>query len=131
MGRRRTRNAGVDPEYISSLGIPAWEPERRASTGYVGGRYSDEGPLTALLWSDLRRAYSALHIPHVDATMFELHMAGLSLRRIAQLFGLAPDTVRLHIHATRLRLESYPRLGILTVIVEQCGGWRAAADLMF
>jgi len=99
--------------------------------GYVHGRYSDEGPLTALLWSDLRRAYRALHIPHADATMFELFLAGLSLRRIAQSFGLAPNTVRLHINTTRLRLERYPRLGLLTVIVEECGGWRSAAELMF
>lgn len=131
---RRTVNCGVDLEFIRQLGIPLEKCDGapvKPLSGYVAGRFSDEGPLAPLLWADLRRAYSVQRIDHRDAMMFEMHLVGVSYRRIAQAFGMAPNTVREHVTVTERRVLSCPGLGILTVIVEQCGGWRAAAELMF
>lgn len=127
---RRTRNAGVNADVITSLGIPPWDTYIRGPE-YVRGRYSDDGPLAALLWSDLRSAYRRHRIPHHSATMFELHLAGASTRSIARMFRLAShSTVRYHVNRVRAILEADPQLGIITVIREECGGWQAVAQFM-
>lgn len=123
--------AGVDMNGLLALGIPPWETRERGPE-YVRGRYSDEGPLCALLWADLRAAYRRNHIPHQHAAMFELSLAGVSDRGIANMFGLASHrSVQYRVERVRAALAADPALGIITVIREECGGWAAVAEYLF
>jgi hypothetical protein len=125
-------NAGIDAEYIRSLGIPPWEQEDRDRvqlSGYVRGAYNDEGPLTALLWSEIRAAYGRHNIDYEDATMFELSWFGLSLRRMAEKFRVSKSTVGRVVLRVKAVLEADRDMGIATTVYEH-EGWEGFAYIM-
>ncbi len=128
---RLTLNAGIDPEFISSLGLPPWET--KPIGGYVMGRFCDEGPLAPCLWADLRAAYSRNRIDHKDATIFEIHhLAHCSCRTLAKSFrNLTKSEVQRRSEAVRITLEADPKLGLITTIVEDCGGWEVVGHILF
>ncbi len=118
-------------EKVREYGTPLWETERAALRGYVRGRYSDEGPLSAMLWSDLRSAYARHGIHDCDATMFELRLAQVSFRRLGKMFGLDESTVRQQVDAVERAIMRDSRLGLITTIVEECGGWGTVGAYLF
>ncbi len=112
--------------------VPDWgESDRCPLTGYVRGEYDDSCPLAAVLWADIRRAYRRNRIPGLHAAMFEARCIGESYRRIGETFGCHHATAAKYVRQVRAALEADPELGLLTTIVEQCGGWRVVADVIF
>jgi len=128
---KRTVSVEGDSDLLE-LGVPPWGSSLEPLTGYVGGRFDDGSPLTPLLWSDLRRAYRRNGIRHREAVMFEMHMAGVSIRRIAEAFGFSSaSSAQYWCNRVRSALEGDPELGLITTIVEDCGGWGTVAEYLF
>ncbi len=126
---RRQIPAGLADD-VRAYGIPLWEPEMHRAP-YVRGKLSDDGPLSALLWADLRRAYRRLRIDHRRATIFEMWLLGATFAHIARMFRIDESTVRQIVLRVQARLAGDDNLGILTVIVEECGGWRAVGEFLY
>jgi len=128
---RKTVNAGLNEDFIRSLGVVPWD--ERATPGhptYVRGKY-DNDPLGTLLWIELRLAYKRHKIDARSATMFELRLAGQSYRDIMRLFKLkSPRSVQYRVLPVMRLLRADPKLGMVTSIFEQCGGWRAVGEYL-
>ena len=107
---------------------PLWENKQH---GYVQGKYSDDGPFAALLWSDLRAAYHEMGINDFQASMFEWNMMGVSNTQIAKMMAVSESDVRYHIGIVKRKLLQSKCLGRITVIVEECGGWNTVAAYLF
>lgn len=132
----RTQSAGVNPEYISSLGPQPWSDERQGRRGgYVVHELADDHPLAALLWSEIRSAYQRHAIDPDDQWLFEEWIDGSSYKRLAEAFleikkrQITRDAICKRVLRVRKVLLADSRLGLLTVIYEQCGGWRAVGEL--
>jgi len=126
--------AGISRNRILDLGTPPWETPP-SSNPYISGRYDDESAWSGLLRTDLNRAYARLHIGHDTQVIFEEVLLGNTYARI--LDGLAKMHRRITEEAARQRvtrvkrlLLNDPELGLLTVVYELCGGWRAVGDLL-
>jgi len=126
---RRTVSVGVDEGYIRALGEVPWETRLPRGT-YVVGRWSDEGPLSAVTWMDLDAAYARNRIDRRHALWFELWLCGLSIRRIAEHSGFGRTHVGEAIAKVRSILEGDPHVGLIAVVLEW-GGWDAVAELLF
>lgn len=129
---RRIFNAGIDEQYLRSLGTPPWdEQERPSQPTYVRSRY-DDSPLGGLLWAELRRAYKRNRIDVRSASMFELVRAGESYRAIATTFRFgSPRAVQYHVERVEAILLADTKLGLITVIYEELGGWDAVAEYLY
>lgn len=129
---KRTINAGIDEEFIRSLGVVPWD-ERKVprQPDYVRGAYDDD-PLGTLLWRDLRAGYRRNGIDCQHATMFELILAGQSYRQVAATFHLGSQrSVQYWVEHVKAALLADSRLGLITSIYEECGGWQAVAEFLF
>ena len=141
--RRREKPVGLIDDVDRAGGTALWDmPEPRS--GYVQGRWSDDGPLAALFRCEIRRAYQVLLIAPRDAVVFDLWLDGVSKRGIADMLGMPETTVRRRINnvfesldgvedvigAVSSALNTYDDLGRITVTVEGCGGWRVVAGLL-
>lgn len=88
---------------------------------YVGGTYDDSGPLMAVLWLDIRQAYTRNRIPAQESAMFELYIHGMALERIADGYKLKKSSAQRIIDRVKRKLERDSRIGMLTVIREELG----------
>jgi len=116
----RENAVGIDIGLINSLGPAPWDTP---STGllYVGGKYSDEGPLSGLLWIELRQEYPRLHLNHRHATWFEMDVMGVPQTRIAGMFHVTHQAVQQYCGWVKRCIEESPNRGLVTAIVEEFG----------
>jgi len=132
---RRIINAGVDPEYILSLGPEPWDrPDDyrvHRAREYVRNRYSDESPYSAAIWADIWDAYNRNGISENDALLHELSLVpSFTVRVIAKLRKLPVSTADYRIRAVGEILETDPQLGLITDIVENFG-WSGVTWVLF
>ncbi len=123
---RRTVSSGLLEDTES---LRPWDSPRSREL-YVGGRYDDSGPLRPLLWADLRRSYRRNKIPHLYATIFEMNLFDVSIRRLAEAFRLPGSKIQRIIAHVRKIILADPELAILTLIYEDCGGWDAVSEYL-
>ena len=130
MARQRTVTVGIDSPLFST-GTAPWEVHSNGG-GYLCGPRDDSGPLAALLLADLRRAYNRNHIPHLHATLFELHhsTAHIPFRRLAGMFGIHHTTAAEWVNHVGYVLDRDPLLGLVTTIREEFG-WPGVGELLF
>lgn len=120
MARPDIFTAGVEINAINAMGLAPWDTPIGTQL-YVGGRYSDEGPLEGLLWCEIRREYPRMRLDTRHATWFELYLLKTSTRRIGELFEVDESTVRQTCKRVRDRILHSPHRGIITSIVEDFG----------
>ena len=106
---------------------------------YVMGRWSDDSPLSACLWADIKRAYARHRIDSVNAAIFEAHLCGNHYRDICAAHArlrpkakpLTEEAAWKRVQRVRDTLQGDPMMGLLTVIFEEVGGWSAVGDILF
>ena len=118
---------GIDVDKINNLGASPWETPSRGA--YVGGPYA-EGPWLSLLWKDLRLLEKRSRMTEIQAAVFEAHIFGVSNARIAEARDISESTVSRHLCTALCKAEKNIEKGMLTVIYEGGGGWRAVGILL-
>ncbi len=122
MARKKT----VSIEYIADIAAD----NRPQTSEYVRNRWSDEGPYSALLWQEVRRMEMTSKMTAKQASVFEWHLIGLTNVEIARLLGISEAAVRKNLTLARKKAARCRDVGILTVLVESCGGWDAVKEVL-
>jgi hypothetical protein len=138
--REREVTVGLAPDVARYGDLWPWDIP---GTGpYVGGAFDDSSPYVACLWADLNRCLQRAGVSSEQAAVFGWSCLGVLPADIVRIMpvehledgrhwievALTPERASYHIREARRKLLR-SGLGLLTVIYEQCGGWRAVREL--
>jgi DNA-binding CsgD family transcriptional regulator len=92
---------------------------------YVFGEHCDATEEAALMWADLRRAFSKAHLTQKQRYAVAKSLCLWPIAEIARKMGIHRKIVYGHLKLGFAKLDRLPpgNLGCFTDIVESCGGW--------
>ena len=110
----------------------AADVERLAATRHAAPiRPVDNGdsPLAGLLMLEIRRIEKWTRMTTRQAAILECDCHGCTNAEIADVFGMTTEDVVAELYRLRCKVKTYPRRGLLTVLVEECG-WEGVQELL-
>ena len=125
--KRRVAYVGNADDVMLTGGRALWEdlPYR----GYVGHPLSDD-PYQTQLWADIRAVERGTKMTARQAQVFEGYVLGISNIAMARVLGVTESAISKTLHVVMVKSENYPKSALLTVVYEECGGWRAVGELL-
>jgi len=139
--RKREVPVGLADDVFRYGYLLPWETPGEGA--FIGGPYDDSTTYRDLLWLDLRRSLRHAHVSVDQGTVLGWWCRGIQPADIPRLMPaeyvykgrrqvpvpLTPERASYHVRQAKRKLER-SGLGLLTVIYQELGGWRAVREML-